>query len=245
MNSTRRVSLMGLLLLAVTIAPEAQVGSNYQTPPPDGVVVFTQDGGGTPLKGGWSNIPPRSQTPSGRWFIGPMGLRNNNVDVASLRVPSLIPHDRVVISFSLLVNGSVEGSGTSIPELFTVKADGQEVFAHTFSNVAGQTYNAFGQSGLFAPRTGAHEVNTLGYGADAVYRITLTVPHDRPTLDLSWWMALNETISSESWGLDDVEVRVVPRGLLASSSGRNNFWQLGDGSTRITEAICRPWDCPT
>lgn len=88
---------------------------------------------------------------------------------------------------------------------------------------SGDTYLASGPSGSpgnHAPRTGAAEVNSLGYDAgtgvdpmDSVYRIALEFAHENPTISFAFSANLAGSIlpplADETWGLDNVVVTAV------------------------------------
>lgn len=87
--NARRVSMIGLVLLVAAVGPQAQVGSPFPTPPRNGAIAWI------PLKIALLNpSAPPSVTPSGRSFVGTMGVRNGVPVTAALHLTSLIPHDR-------------------------------------------------------------------------------------------------------------------------------------------------------
>jgi len=170
----------------------------------------------------------RDVTPLGsRNFLGQFGAQN-----VCLNLDNIAPHQAVSVSFDLYVirswNGNrIGGGGLTDPDPFPesdpiigpdhwqFQADGQTLLDTTFANKAGhpQSYpNAFGQ-GNNSPATGAVEVNSLGYqwngtSMDAVYRITITFPHNANTLDLNFIALGLQALENESWGLDNVQVQI-------------------------------------
>lgn len=76
----------------------------------------------------------------------------------------------------------------------------------------------------------ADEVNTLGYDPDSVYRISQTFDHIEDSLQLKFAGSNLEGLSNESWGLDNVEVRVNSHNVpLANSSFTAAFWAKRNG----------------
>lgn len=78
-----------------------------------------------------------------------------------------------------------------------------------------------GSAGNHPPKTGAVEINTLGYDAgtgrdpmDAVYRISVTFPHTASSLVLSFdadVVGINlSPFADETWGIDNFELTLVP-----------------------------------
>jgi hypothetical protein len=167
----------------------------------------------------------------GRRFLGQFSNQTVNLSLSGL--PS---HNIVTLNFDLFVIRSWDGNqvlssqpGVVGPDLFTVSIDGSPLLTTSFSNIYGpdgtpahatypQAYPGTYPSGNFLPRTGATEVNTLGYQwndpgvyvgpMDSVYHLTLAVPHSAGTLTFGFNGAPNQIITDESWGIDNVQVSV-------------------------------------
>jgi len=177
----------------------------------------------------WSN-DTRDITPSGRVFLGQFS--NQTV---SLNLADLPTHQTVTVSFDLFVLGSWDGNisinqgGNQVgPDIFRLSygSSGGELFRTTFSNwepgsaseEVRQAYPGTVPTGDFPGRTGAAENNTLGYThsgypgniQDAVYHLSITFPHVDGTLQMNFGAEGLEEIANESWGIDNVQVRVGP-----------------------------------
>ena len=96
--------------------------------------------------------------------------------------------------------------------------------ANTVSNGSG----GYLTGGTYAPQTGATEANTLGYQfnggpEDAVYHLSFTFNDASSALALNSLGQPNESLSNESWGLDNVVVKTnaapVPEAGTSASFG--------------------------
>ena len=86
--------------------------------------------------------------------------------------------------------------------------------------------------------TGAVERNTLGYSRDAVYHMQTAFDHIDNTLTLDFEGLLQEAIDNESWGLDNVRVRVINGNVpLANNSFTIAFWSQSDTRDTADYAI--------
>jgi Ca2+-binding RTX toxin-like protein len=151
-----------------------------------------------------------------RGFLGPFGDETVTLDLDNLPAHTLLN-----ISFDLFVIGSWNGNaaGPNGPDRFQFRVDGGTHLDTTFSNTAtNQAFPGAFAIGNFAAKTNANESNTLGYGltgvpasqppanpADAVYRLSFTVPHVANTLSLDF-EAMLASIDFEQWGIDNVTV---------------------------------------
>lgn len=130
-----------------------------------------------------------------------------------LSLTNLPPHTRATVGFDLFVIGSWEGNSMAngVDRWDLGVGGGSTLLTTTFRNTASQTqaYPGNASNGSFPPRTGASENNTLGYGTDAVYRLSYTFLHSSPTLNLDFIGGTTESIANESWGLDNVSVGVL------------------------------------
>ncbi len=122
---------------------------------------------------------------------------------------------------------------------FVNMSGGPTLLNATFSNgnPAGQSYGGANSSygpggpctpyapsstpGVYAPMTGAAECYSLGYtfydairgtneAMDSVYDLSFTIPHSGNTVAFNFGAAGLQSLSDESWGLDNVRVSTVP-----------------------------------
>ena len=174
-----------------------------------------------------------SVTPIGnRRFLGEF-----DAETVHLKLEDLPPHTEVELSFDLYIIRSWEGNATIDPQ-GTVRALGPDIWSlevvrgpvllyTTFSNIGyvpewgRQSYPENYPEGDYPARTGAAENNTLGYlytfperrelgtrPMDSVYRMYFTFEHSESLLWLRFIGAVTEEHPNESWGLDNVLVRV-------------------------------------
>ena len=190
--------------------------------------IVYQNGFDTGAGPGWCpGATATDSTPAGgRQFLGQFGNQT-----ACLTLSGLAPHQAVQVSFDVFVirswNGSLAPNPAALrlnpesadadlaPDRWLFSADGTTWVDTTFSNLEGQlqAYPANFGSSLFAPFTGAAEQNTLGYlhfgrPLDAVYRISLTIPHTASTLQLDFSALGLQGLENESWGLDNLTVKL-------------------------------------
>nr|NCR19845.1 hypothetical protein [Microcystis aeruginosa LL13-03] len=179
----------------------------------------------------WSKTN-RSTTPiGGRKFLGEF---NNDTVSLTLNNP-LLNNNTVTVEFDLFIIRSWDGNWTVTsggPDFFSLTTStGQTLLNTTFSNFdnsysAGytpnsQSYpNSAGQ-GNYPGRTGAVENNTLGYQfyyggpiygyytTDSVYHLTSTFTNASNSLTLNFTGSNLEGIANESWGIDNISVRVL------------------------------------
>lgn len=148
----------------------------------------------------WDSIVTGTTPLGDRVFFGPFAN-----ETVRLTLNSLAPHSQLTVSFDLYVINGWDGDGAFGPNDWRAVADGQEVANYTFSNTfSTQSFPAFGS----AAQTGALEVNTLFYPfGDAVYHITLTIPHSSSTLALDLSAEGLSGIFSEAWAMSNFEVQ--------------------------------------
>ena len=166
----------------------------------------------------WSST--QTETPPadpGRWFLG----RFAN-DAVSLSLSGLPSHTNISLDFDLFIMSSWDGDGPEpgTPDLWRLSVTGGPVLLYTtFSNFPNRTQDYPGPyNGLpdatNPPKTGAAEVDTLGYpgfldfvGGDSVYHLSFTFPHSADSLTLAFQGGPGLTsVPDESWGLDNVVV---------------------------------------
>ena len=133
----------------------------------------------------------------------------------TLSLDELPVHTDVTVSFDLFLINSWDGNhDADIWDLIVV--GGPTLLHTTFSNLDEfdwwQAYPDAYPGGSHPPHTGAVEVDTLGYGyyGNSVYHLIFTFTHSASDLTLAFSASGLQELSDESWGLDNVEVRVVP-----------------------------------
>lgn len=164
----------------------------------------------------WS-MDKTSTTPSGgRVFLGRVGRES-----VTLTLPEVPRHSVLTISFDVLIIGSWDGnyvSPTAGPDIWQVDfGEDDVVFTTTFNthDFAAQ-YQAYPDGypeGQHPSHTGAIEVGSLGYSCvgmcrDALYHIELIAPHSNRSIELRFSGVNLEDLSNESWGLDNVDIRM-------------------------------------
>jgi hypothetical protein len=178
----------------------------------------------------WS-LRPLEVTPTGRRFLG----RFLNQDATRLTLGTgsvysdgLPGHNSVTLSFDLFIIHSWDGA--LYGDEWSLSVEGGPVLLDTsFSNPLNgtadnpQSYPGVYGHDLFPARTGATEVNALGYWnisptrfGDSVYHLSFTFPHYSDELSLVF-RANGVTggppsmtgLTDETWGLDNVQVAVT------------------------------------
>ena len=183
-------------------------------------------------KAEWSN-PITDVTPRGnKGFLGQYSSvsKNNPRGKTSLELTSLPEHDTVTVSFDLYILQSWNGNDYWLgePDLWELNLEnGPILLRTTFNNIdsewssrrVGQSYpDTYSPLSNYRPRTGATETNTLGYSyyGDSTYNLSFTFDHKDSSLLLNFLGKAdnrgNTDINNESWGLDNVEVRVGSKG---------------------------------
>jgi hypothetical protein len=175
---------------------------------PNAVIYFNDFESTNGIGPEWSRTNT-STTPIGnRRFLGRFGTTTNILTLTNLPV-----HTNLTVAFDLLVidtwdgNDPVNGNG---PDVWDLRIEGEAPLLHTtFENYDArrvQGYPGAYPGGVYPARTGALEVNTLGYTADAVYRLSFTFAHATNVLRLAFSSPRLQALSDESWGLDNVLV---------------------------------------
>ncbi len=178
----------------------------------------------------WSDTTITQPT-CGSAFIGEF-----NNETVNLSLADLPEHSTVTIEFDLVILRSWDGNetgenlapsvaeffaamGASVvgPDIWSLALDQKPLLITTFSNWNSpgfrQAYPGTYPGGSFPSRTGASAVNTMCYdffdhNQDTTYHMVYTVPHNQSGLTLSFTAAGLQTIDDESWGLDNVSVRL-------------------------------------
>jgi tetratricopeptide (TPR) repeat protein len=199
---------IGELILVAAVVFLPRVFRNYVPQ-----VVYSEDFE-EPISSGWSDTSIETTPAGARGFLGRFG--NQTV---RLTLDGLPPHSVVTVSFDLYVIQSWDGNATTEvgPDIWdlSVGGDPTPLLHTTFSNVdLGQAYPGAYPGDNHPSGTGATEVNTLGYlwdvdFMDSVYRLSFTFPHSESSLELMFSAAGLQELEDESWGLDNVAVRVA------------------------------------
>lgn len=164
----------------------------------------------------WSNTTSETTPVGGRGFLG--RFRNEAVTLSLSGLPT---HSAITLSFDLFVIQSWDGNNVTFgPDVWEVGVvGGPTLLSATFSNFLTSGFEQTYPSGINAGKTGADEVDTLGYvtiGGDAVYELSFTFPHTGTSLDLSFSGLGMNTVGTtlaqdtERWGLDNIAVAAVP-----------------------------------
>lgn len=165
------------------------------------------------------------ESPNGRSkFLGEFGgprldptARTRVRQAVRLALEDLAPHSRATVSFDLLILKSWDGNSPQYgPDRWSLRVEGGPTLLDTsFSNnpkvATEKSDQDFPQPGS-RPGAGASSVRTLGYRffGDSVYHLSVAFPHTAETLVLEFAGDLFEGkgTQDESWGLDDVVVRI-------------------------------------
>jgi hypothetical protein len=170
----------------------------------------------------WSSttteVPPANPN---RRFLG--RFADGTVSLSLSGIPT---HNLLRLDFDLYVIASWDGDGSApdSPDIWSVELEGRPALVRTtFSNFPGRTQDYPGTfddvpgAPANPPKTGAVEVNTLGYpgfldfpGGDAVYHFSLEIPHSESSATFNFTGGPGLTsVDDESWGLDNVAVSAV------------------------------------
>ncbi|MDA7680630.1 LamG domain-containing protein, partial [bacterium] len=201
------------VLVAGLLSISNLVTAQDATPVDDLDIVVYQSDFSAPVGSEWSSdsisVTPRDS----RSFLGEFSDQTITLDLSNLP-----QHESVSVVFDLFImrtwDGNYLGHG---PDVWQLKErDGATLLQTTFLNQ--EVYNQFGQSfpdgfnpdspSIFDSFTGASEVQTLGYGIDAVYRVERTFSHTGASLVLEFTGIGLQGPGDESWGLDNVSVSV-------------------------------------
>ncbi len=219
--------LISLLVLLALLLLHAAQHLMAQTPHPsivtDAQVVYINDFE-SEVGPEWSSAVT-DRTPVGtRRFLGQFSNQ-----VITLSLTSLPVHTEATLSFDLFIINSWDGNCTTVgpdregnwgsfgPDIWDLSIVGGSTLSHTtFSNLdEGNYWQAYPDAypgGNHPSYTSAVEVDTLGYDwyGSSVYHFDVTFPHTEGSLALIFSASgLQQAISDESWGLDNVRVTLV------------------------------------
>src|SRR5436190_18324818 len=150
--------------------------------------------------------PTINATPTGETFLGPFA--NNTV---VLRLTDLPPHGTITFDADVYVIGGWDGNSKASPDGWSAVANGEKTINTTFDNgCTGQQSFPANYPATNAPHAGATAVDTLGYGdgctGDATYHVHISQPHSATSTRFA--LAGTGLEASDSWGLDNVVVRL-------------------------------------
>jgi hypothetical protein len=159
-----------------------------------------------------------------RRFLGEFGgprldptARTRVKQTVRLALQGLAPHTQATVAFELMVLKSWDGSSPRYgPDRFCLRVkDGPILLDTTFSNnpklKEDQSFQDYPRAHVKA-QAGASAVRTLGYTffGDSIYHLSFTFPHtaDVLMLDFAGDLFEGKGIQDESWGLDNLTVRI-------------------------------------
>jgi hypothetical protein len=151
---------------------------------------------------------------------GDAGYNHTRVEqTVSLTLKDLPEHRKLKVSFDLYILKSWDGASPRYgPDRWSLSVlGGPRLFASTFSNnpkvEKEGSYQDFPRPGS-QPRSGAVACNTLGYTffGDSNYHFDFAFSHSNSALTLQFSSSLFEGkgTADESWGLDNVQIRIAP-----------------------------------
>lgn len=168
----------------------------------------------------------RSATPSGRTFLGEFGNQH-----ACLSLGNLPPSSQIQVSFDLFIIRSWDGNqamgdpdnplflgpnGQIGPDRWLFSANDHIILDTTFTNwpTFRQAFPGNYPSGDFPAWHLAKEIFSLGYeffgiSQDSVYHLLKTFQQVSSTLSLDFSAAGLQGIDDESWGIDNIEIRLI------------------------------------
>jgi serine/threonine protein kinase len=186
------------------------------TAPPMTEVIYSNDFQGT-VGSEWSS-QLTDITQSGRRFLGQFCN-----DIVSLTLNDLPSHTNVTVSFDLFIIRTWDGNrhpGPG-PDVWDLSVAGGQTLLHTTfanadpSNTRRQAYPGTYPGGEHPGRTGAAEIDTLAFTRrgipNSVYHLSFAFPHSAPSLVLNFSASGLQDLLDESWGIDNVEVRVTKK----------------------------------
>jgi hypothetical protein len=204
------------------------------------------------LTEGWSIVQVQQSPNRERTFLG--GFVDELVTFSATNLPK---HDYVRVSFDLLIiltwdgnghSGYTVGGSTAVgPDWFQASVrNGPILMADTFSNIPDvegfkrptkfQSYPSPVPGDQIASQTSAVEKNELGFiyeagpgfPMDAVYHVSLLVPHDQASITLDFKALLRDPVKiprllqpEECWGIDQFVVEALPASAVKSLDAKS------------------------
>lgn len=153
-------------------------------------------------------------TPWGaRSFLGQFGN-----DQVSLSLSNLPDHARVSVALDLFIIRTWDGNSSKHgPDVWTLRIDGVTTLLNTtFGNDVPQAYPGTYPGSQHSAYTGAAEIETLGYSCcggsreslDSVYQLHYDFAHSGDSLTITFGAQGLQSLSDESWGIDNVRVEL-------------------------------------
>ena len=181
--------------------------------------------------GDWSK-PIIKEPDCGENFLGEFSN-----ETVTLSLDNLPQHSQVTVEFDVVIIRSWDGNqitndslteeqqqqmaalGVEVvgPDVWSMSADGQNLITTTFSNWDAygfhQAYPGVFPGGDYPARTGARAINSrcyiyAGYSQDSIYHMRYSIPHSASTIELDFTASGLQPIDDESWGLDNISVRL-------------------------------------
>ncbi len=234
-----RLSGLGLAAALVSLAAPHPASAQNTT-------VYSNNftnGAGLGWSSGATDTTPGTAAHAADKFLGQFGNQTTTLSLAGLAA-----HSTVNVTFDLYVIDSMDGNGEfgGAPDPWSFAANGNTLLATNFANYdlqAGETQSFGGANGTggyltggtYSPYTGAAEKKTLGYvfgngfgsdAEDAVYHLSFTFNDASSALALSFTGQPDESLSNESWGLDNVVVKTNAAGPVPEASTTVSFGLL-------------------
>lgn len=202
-RSAAAVLLAGLVALAPVFTADSPAATGDKQ-----VYSFDFEG---PIGPEWSsNVAELS--PSGNIFLGRFG------DFTStLRLNGLPAHERLLVELDMYIFDSMDGNdtgpgsgeeenGVADPDVFTYRGDGKLIKRTTFSNRHPQAFPGDYPGGDYPAKTGASDIDSLGYDEDTTFPVSLSFRHSGKKVKFSTTASGLDDLNDESWGFDNVVV---------------------------------------
>jgi uncharacterized repeat protein (TIGR01451 family) len=182
-----------------------------------------------PVDGTWSDTDSETSPCGNLTFLGEFS--NQTV---SLTLPDVPAHQRVEVTFDLLILRSWDGSETQArqgmealgmpfaanigPDIWQFRMNDKDILTTTFSNwdtlTFRQAYPGTYPGSDFPARSGSVANNQYCYTysgtpMDALYHMSFTIEDTDPTLTLDFLAQGLQSIADESWGLANVTVKLM------------------------------------
>ena len=157
------------------------------------------------------------------------GLGRFGNQTITLSLNNLAAHNGITISFELYLNDSWDGNHAPGPDYWSLKQDSNLLLHTTFSNIDEyqypQSYPDSYSAGIDHPaHTGAAEYNNSGgHFGNSVYDLCFSFQHVSDSMTIEFTANGLQSISDESWGLDNVIVSTNPVPVPAA------VWLFGSG----------------
>jgi hypothetical protein len=203
-----------------------------QSPLPD---VFYSNTFESTVGSEWSSTVTK-QAPYGQKFLG--DWTNSTI---SLSLNELPDHSKITLEFDLYIIYSMDGN---YGDLWTLSVQDGPVLLHTtFSNplrpgITPQSYPGNYPS-EYPAQTGAYAVNSLGFNSvsngyinrvfgDSTYHLVYSFDHNSDNLVVNFQGNGMQSLLDESWGIDNVVVKIVTPDPIPGDANRDGMVDVGD-----------------